>query len=264
MSDPGQQPHQDSGMNTPGAGLPISQNNRWDWRVIVLELVIVFVGLFAALQLDSYRDQQAFKAAQHRHLLRMSQELENYLEFTKDTQTFLRENHEAVTHVSSSLQAAEILNGDEALFQKGVIYFAHLPSNPLPRASYEEMVASGMFSALESEELKKAISGLYSMHEFVETNFEWWRDGALRFEEELASWVDYYDEAPLGDETGFLFNEPERRIRYDFEALAKERRIRNGFYWARDSVSDWYEFTERLRDHAADVDVLIKQQLEAE
>jgi hypothetical protein len=264
MHEPEQQSNQNTGMNAPGAGLPLSQNKRWNWRVIVLELVIVFVGLFAALQLDSYRDQQAFEATQHRHLLRMSQDLETYLGFTASTLEFLQENFQAVSHVSASLEAGEIINGDEKKFEMGVIYFAHLPSSPLPRASYDEMVASGMFSALESEELKKAISDLYSMHDFVEKNFTWWRDGALRFEEELASWVDYYDEAPLTEKTGFLLNEPERRIRYDFEEMANERRVRNGFYWARDSVSDWLKFTEILNEDAAQVNVLIKQQLDIE
>jgi hypothetical protein len=253
---------QTEGLDTPGTGLPMSQNKKWDWRVIVLELVIVFVGLFAALQLDSFRDQQEFQAAQNRHLFRMSQELESYLENTESTRTFLEENFLAVSHVHASLQAGEILNGDEKQFEKGIIYFAHLPSNPLPRASYEEMVASGMFSALESEELKTAISDLYSLHGFVEKNFAWWREGALSFEDELASWVDYYDESPLSGEEGFLSGEPERRVRYDFDELAANRRAKNGFYWARDSVSDWLAFTGFLRTSAQKTNELITQELD--
>ena len=132
-------------------------------------------GLFAALQLENYREARAFREAQHRYLLRMQEELAEYLEAVVHVEEFLVANQRATSHVSRSLQAGEILENDTELFEFGVIYFAHLPSNPLPRATYEEMVASGMFSALESEELKRTISSLFSLHEFTETNFRWCR-----------------------------------------------------------------------------------------
>jgi hypothetical protein len=254
--------HQPTRMQTPGAGLPVSQDRKWDWRVVVLELVIVFVGLFAALQLDSYRDQQEFRAAQQRYLVRMKEDLAEYLVSTEYVQNFLEYNYKAVSYVSDSLQAGKIPGGDTELFERGVIYFAHLPSNPLPRSAYEEMVASGMFSALESEELKKAISLLFSTHEFTEQNFRWWREGALNFENELASAIEYYDDPGVVLEEGFLQGEPIRRVRYDFSELANNRQVRNGFYWAKDSVNDWLSFTIMLRESAADVEALIEQQLQ--
>ena len=33
---------QTTAMQTPGPGLPVSQTSKWDWRIMVLELVIVF------------------------------------------------------------------------------------------------------------------------------------------------------------------------------------------------------------------------------
>jgi hypothetical protein len=255
------EPNQQSNLDEPAAGLPVSQSNKWDWRVVLLELFIVFVGLFAALQLDSYRDEREFREAQSRHLVRLKEDLEEYLVNTEDVLEFLQYNSRAVSHVSASLQAGKIQDEDIELFEFGVIFFAHLPSNPLPRASYEEMVASGMFSALDSEELKQAISRLFSLHEFMESNFRWWREGALEFEGQMSAFVDHYEDPDLSYELGFLEEEIGRRVRFDFDELANSRVVRNGFYWAQDSVSDWLVFTEFVRTSASDVRNRIEHQL---
>jgi hypothetical protein len=246
-------------MSTPGPGLPVSQSNGWDWRVVVLELCIVFVGLFAALQLDSYREDRQFRQDQERHLKRLQVDIADYLEITSIVQEFLDQNHVAVAHVSDSLQAGEIINDDTLLFEQGVIYFAHLPFNPLLRSSYEEMVASGMFSALESENLKSAIANLFFTHDFTENNFSWWRQGALEFENLMMSHVDYYDDPGIIERPGFLNGEPIRRVRYDFEALAASREIRNGFYWAKDVTWDWSYHSARLRNQAVEVEAMIER-----
>lgn len=84
------------------------------------------------------------------------------------------------------------------------------------------MVAAGMFSALESNQLQRAISQLYSTHDFVETNFAWWRDTFLHTERYIHGLVQFYD----GEgETIFMTDtlpEPNRRVAYDFEKLVND------------------------------------------
>lgn len=231
-----------------------------DWRVLTVELLVVFIGLFAALQLDNYRDQQRFEEAQQRYLSRMHGDLADYLEWTAGMMNMLEYNKRAVDHVYESLKAGEIINGDTGLFERGVIYFAHLPSLPLPRSSYEEMVASGMFTALESEDLQSAISQLYSWDESALSNFSWWRVGPMNFQRRLMGFVEYYDDPGEIAGNGIVQNEPIRRVSYDFEVLASDPSFRNGFYWARDSVSDWLSFLQSTRNEAEKVMQLIENQ----
>jgi len=248
-------------MQEPGEGLPLSQNRKWDFRVILLELVIVFVGLFAALQLENFREQRAFIEAQERILVRMQEDLEEFLSTSEMYEDFQEYLTAAVSHVHDSLVAGEILSGNTELFEHGIIFFAHLPTLPLPRSTYEEMVASGMFSALDSEGLKKEISRLFFYHDFVESNFEWWRTGTLEFESVMEEWVEYYSDENPPPDLEFLSRDPNRRVRYDFDELSANLRIRNGFYWAQDSARDWWMFTRDLRQIASRVNEMILEEL---
>lgn len=248
-------------LDQPGAGLPMSQNKKWDWRVIALELLIVFVGLFAALQLDSYRDERSFAQAQQRYLLRLGEDIAGYLETMGPRLAFLERNRIAVQHVADSLQANELLGGDTELFERGLIYVGHLPSSPLPRSAYDEMVASGMFAALESEPLKQAVSELYALSETVSANFAWWRTVALDVEQDLVGQVEYYTEPGDVNQDAFMSQEPRRRVRYDFDSLAGNLRIQNGFYWAADVVGDWQSASLALTDQAKSVEAEIQRAL---
>jgi hypothetical protein len=256
------------GLDRPGAGLPLSQGRGWDWRVVVLELVIVFVGLFAALQLESWREQRAFREDQRRLLERLHDELTTHVDFVQNVQAFLEVSLDATSHVYASLDAGEILGGDEARFEFGLIYFSsHLPVNRLPRSTYEEMVSSGMFTALDSHELSREISALMNLDAFMADNFSWWRMGSLELFDDLKRKVVYYDDASgegvpeLAAALEFLGEQPGRRVRYDFEALAADPEVRNGFYWSRDTVSDWLGFTRALSRSAASVATLIETEL---
>ncbi|MDX1556806.1 MAG: hypothetical protein R3212_12320, partial [Xanthomonadales bacterium] len=165
-----------------------------DWRVLTIELMVVFIGLFAALQLDNYRDQQRFEQAQQRYLMRMHEDLVDYLQWTEGMMSFLEWNKTAVDHVFASLEAGHIIDNDTESFEYGLIYFAHLPSLPLPRSTYDEMVASGMFTALDSQNLQQAISQLFSKEDMVKSNFEWWRVEPVGFGRRLHELVTFYDD----------------------------------------------------------------------
>lgn len=232
-----------------------------NWKTLFFELVIVFIGLLAALQVDEYKDRRAFEAAQQRYLERMHDDLVNYLEKTESTVQFMEQTREAVEHVWASIEAGEIVGEDTEKFEHGLIYIGHLPSNPLPRGAYDEMVASGMFSALESNQLQRAISQLYSTHDFVETNFAWWRDTFLHTERYIHKLVQFYDgegETILMTDT---LAEPNRRVAYDFEKLVNDVKFRNGIYWGRDVRSDWVEWVTQLRTQAEEVRQLLKSEL---
>jgi hypothetical protein len=232
-----------------------------NWRPLLFELVIVFVGLLAALQVDDYRQQREFRQAQQRYLVRLHEDLGLYLRDTEQIFDFLVEARDATNYVWDSIQAGELIGNDRRTFEKGLIYMGHLPSNPLPRSAYDEMVASGMFSALESVELQRAISRLFATHAFMESNFAWWRENVLYDERYIDELVDFYDDPGEPVDRAGMFSEPVRRVDFDLAALATDRVFRNSIYWARDTRSDWVEWNTRLRTQALEVSALLEAEL---
>ena len=234
-----------------------------DWRSLLAELLIVFVGLLAALQIDQWRDQADFRKAETRYLERLNTELNEFVSYQQKVLQLLERNHRAVSHVNDSLAAGELVNGDTAQFELGLIYVMMLPSLNMPRSAYNEMVSSGMFVRLRSEPLKKALSNLYATEEYTERNFGWWRDTVLWLERDLSSYVAYRNEEAEGETFGVINKEPVRRVDFDFEAMQADPNVRSGYYWATDVHSDWIGQYQRIVQLAEDAIAVLASELQS-
>jgi hypothetical protein len=232
-----------------------------NWRWLFAELVIVFVGLFGALQFDEWREQQELYDAETRYLQRLDTDLRAFIEYQERLLVLLERNYRAVKHVNDSLMAGEIMDGDTQQFELGIVYLQMLPSMSLPRAAYDEMVASGMFVRLRSESLKQSLSGLYGWEAWSERNFTWWRVGALELERDFAAYVTYGFEDGPGADFGILTGEPDRRVTYDFDAMRSDPLVRSGYYWAVDIHSDWIDQYRRIRVLAEETVVALEVEL---
>lgn len=229
----------------------MKQRTRLDWRSLGVELFIVFIGLFAALQLDDWREQREFREAETRYLVRLREDLQSFLDYSANVLPFLERNHDAVRHVSDSFAAGRIIDGDTRKFEIGLVYVGHLPSIEVPRTTYDEMVASGMFARVHSEALKREISRLYADASLIEKNFSWWRNSVEDLHTRLYDRVRYYSEdKPDPIATGLTFNEPVRRVEFDFNQLRADPAVTNGYYWATDTHSDWVVWTRGLSETA--------------
>jgi hypothetical protein len=228
---------------------------------LATELLVVFVGLFAALQLDDWRERREQAKTETIYLHRLSEDLHAYVESLELVIPSLESHRRAVQHVSDSLAAGRILEGDTALFEAGLVYVAHLPSIKTPSSAYQEMVASGVFARLRSTELQKAVAELYATHAVVEANFSWWRRLPDELQNDFAPYVEYYSVGPRVKSTDLRATTGEARARYDFDALRARPEIRNGFYWAADTHSDWVEWSSRLLELARAADAAVTKEL---
>jgi len=244
------------------AGFTVKQLAKLDWRSLSAELFVVFIGLFAALQLDDWRQDREFRESETRNLVRLRQDLEGFLEFSSNVLPFLERNYDAVRHVSDSLAAGRILDDDTRKFEIGLIYVGHLPSLMVQRSAYDEMVASGMFARLRSESLKRQISRLYATEAVIDKNFSWWRNSVGELETRLYSRVRYYSEDKLDPVASHMaVNEPVRRVEFDFDELREDPSIRSGFYWATDTHSDWVHWTRGLKEMAERTSAMLDEEL---
>lgn len=217
-----------------------------DWRSLPLELLIVFIGLLAALQVDEWREERQYREAETRYLERLAGDLDASVLRLTDLLEFMESNYRGVRHVHESLVAGEILDGDSRLFETGLIYVGHLPSLTMHSSAYDEMVASGMFARLQPESLKSKVAELYATRATVDANFSWWRLHPLELSRDLDETVVFYSEGARATTNPLLLDEPVRRARFDFEALRADISLRNRFYWAEDTHSDWVHWTREL------------------
>ena len=228
---------------------------------LATELLVVFIGLFAALQLDDWRDRREQAKTETIYLRRLSEDLHAYVDSLETVLPNLESHRRAVKHVSDSLAAGHILDEDAALFEAGLVYAAHLPSLKSPSSAYQEMVASGVFARLRSTELQKSVAELYATQAMVEANFAWWRQGPLELESAYQPYVEYYSVGPRVKSTDLRAKSDEAHARYDFAALRARPEIRNGFYWAADTHSDWVEWSTQLLELARAADAAVTKEL---
>jgi hypothetical protein len=225
------------------------------------ELLVVFVGLFAALQLDDWRERREQAKTETIYLHRLSEDLHAYVESLELVIPTFESHRRAVQHVSDSLAAGRILDDDTALFEAGVVYVAHLPSIKTPSSAYQEMVASGVFARLRSTELQKEVAELYATQAKVEANFSWWRQKPIQLENAFQPYVEYYSVGQRVKSTDLRAEADEARARYDFDELRARPEIRNGYYWAADTHSDWVEWSTRLLELARAADAAVTKEL---
>jgi hypothetical protein len=220
-----------------------------DWRKLAFELVVVFIGLFAALQVDSCRESRKLERAETASLSRLRDDLRDFLARTEPILEQERGFRDAVVHVRRSLVAGRILDADTAQFEYGLLRVGHLPSPALNRTTYDELVAAGMFARLSSDELKRAVSSLYAQEEMTQRNFAWWRDTPQQLMYDFERLIEYEGE------------EPSPGVRFDFDALRESRTIKNGFFWAADTHNDWIDKMEILVSAARNAEALVTAEL---
>lgn len=217
-----------------------------DYRALTAELFIVFIGLFLALQVDEWRENRELDESEVRYLHRLKDDLQAFVEFSERFLVGREKNRAAVQHVSDSFAAGQIIGKDHRKFELGLIYVGHLPDLRLQKSSYDEMVASGMFARLRSEELKTAIAELYATHEQIQRNFSWWRNSTNELFSQLQQYVGPYSEEKPVSDGARMVEATVRRVEFDFEELQGEPSIRNGFFWAADTHNDWIRMTREL------------------
>jgi hypothetical protein len=255
----------DTDVPRPVAPPPGPAPRAWiDWRELLLQLIVVFVGLLAALQVDGWKDERQRRKTELVYLGRLHQDLVDYVAWLDTAIPMLEAHRKAVQHVSDSFAAGRILDGDERLFESGIVYVGHLPSISHPSSAYTEMVSSGAFARIDSIELQRAVGKLFATQATMEANFAWWRGPVLETEARMQPYVEYYAgsgvRVPSPEFSADLQGD---RVRFDFAQLRSHAEIRNGYYWAADTHADWVEWSTRVRALARDADAIVSRELAA-
>jgi len=249
--------------HAPAADASSPSQRPWiDPRELVLQLIVVFVGLLAALQVDGWKEDRQRRETETVYLRRLHDDLRDYIQWLDQTIPFLESHWNAVQFASVALATGKVPDDSALQFEAGIIYVSHLPSVSRPSGAYTEMVSSGVFARIESIELQRAVSKLFAAQATMDANFQWWRAAPQALSTLLNTEVEFYHDNPgrvpsPAFDPGLQGN----RVRYDFEALRRRRDIRNAYVDAADTHADWVEWTRTVRQLAGEADAIVAREL---
>jgi hypothetical protein len=164
--------------------------SKQSWLTLVLELVVVVVGIFLGLQVDSWNDARKDRVLEQQYLASLK----------ADFQADIEELDEAIALAKSRAQLGRLLissidtdrvEGDPNEFIWAV-YSSFLLNYPsYTRATINDLLSTGNLQLLQDANLKAAVAEYYTDIEYRE---QWkinWREAQIAMEHTLPHLLDF-------------------------------------------------------------------------
>lgn len=138
---------------------------RQDWFAIALEFAIVVTSLLLAFQLDRWWEAHQEQARIHGYLQQLLVDLDADRDELRTTMRMADRHSHAAQLLLDSRQDPVRVVADPTRFIDAVRLsgYAYMPR--ANRQTYDELLSSGMFSAIRQPALKREIAGYYASYE---------------------------------------------------------------------------------------------------
>ena len=168
------------------------------------------LGVFIGLQASNWNELRAANLRKNEAIQRLHDESERAVLYFQDRVARAERANGARSEVLQRLADDNWKDADFDYLRQGITSTYYLPFVAPPRAIYDEMLANGLFGAIEDDGVRDAVSGYYSSLTVLEgrilyvrsnrEDFKYWPREGVSF--------DYWPD-----------NEAELLIDFDFEAL---------------------------------------------
>jgi len=190
-----------------------------NWFDVVLEIVIVVVGIFIALQVDSWNSERKERALENQYLTRLHADMVGTLEDQHANDGWDRRQIDAQEIVLRSLRSGELKDQDRDLFGRGLMFLGAINPRGLRWSTVEELKSTGNLTILQSIELRELIGA-------VETSYQRWSQIIAGEEMVLTAHKIELQKRFEATAYGLNYSEP-TEIHYDFEELVTDRELLN-------------------------------------
>lgn len=147
-----------------------------DWFVVLIELLIVVVGIYIGLQVDEWQKEREARAITQSYYTRLLDDLQN-ARVTNDARIVYNET--ALEHAFAALKALE---GPEQAVGQQFLIDVYQATQVWPyesyRATFDEILASGISNAIPDIKLRTRLSNFYT--DFENLRFSQEETPALR------------------------------------------------------------------------------------
>lgn len=192
----------------------IEHFRKQEWTAIFLDFVIVVVGVFVGLQVNTWNAARQLKAEQHSTLVRLLSEAEEGVYYWRWQIFYVESALANQRRLLAALSAGVTAPQDRAAVEDGLMRIAHYPSISPPHAVYDELIASGGLRLISDLETRQAVSAYRGKTDFIEGQLVQFRTASLPKAEYAFRGRVFSAYAPD--------RESLRRFDYDFPALASD------------------------------------------
>jgi len=217
-----------------------------DYGALLLETFVLITGILLALAADRWNQDRLDAIETAQIVERLKSDTARNLIMFEESLPVMEENLANVKALFRALETGS-MDGEGAVhIESGIASIDVVPNYPLVFAGYDELVATGRLRQLKDPTLIDLLSRQRAEYEAALAVVGYWRDNVQGATNALDRYVDYYFTTKQMDESGM-------GVRFDFEAIAGDRLLKNNVFDAVDIHGDWlrlqtsiYELTKKL------------------
>jgi len=137
------------------------RRNSQKWAAVLLDLLVVFVGIFAAFQVDRWNEERRFRSMEYDHLVALSQDFSANRLSLQET---IKDNHETVDSALALLayQTGDPVELDHDTFYNHMREVQSLANWEPRRNAYDVLVATGEMGLIRDDVLKSDLAAYFA------------------------------------------------------------------------------------------------------
>ena len=146
------------------------------WFTVTLEVLIVVVGIFAGLQVDSWNESRKDRAKERAYLIRLEGDIGRDAELLGQSVDQSRRWLDGIVYAWRALDDTSLIDDNPCRFAAGIQRASFNFFPVLSDHTFSEIVSSGHLALIRNSELKNELSRYYTAHESAEQWMDSYRD----------------------------------------------------------------------------------------
>jgi hypothetical protein len=147
-----------------------------NWFTVILEVLIVVVGIFAGLQVDSWNESRKDRVKEREYLVRLQGDIDRDTELLANSVNQSGRWADGITYAWRALDDTSLIDDDPCRFISGIQRASFNFFPVLYDHTFSEIVSSGHLQLIRSSKLKDELSRYYTTHESADQWMDSYRD----------------------------------------------------------------------------------------
>lgn len=147
-----------------------------NWFTVILEVLIVVVGIFAGLQVDSWNESRKDRGKEREYLVRLQGDIDRDTELLADSVGQSGRWADGIIYAWRALVDTTLVDDDPCRFISGIQRASFNFFPVLYDHTFSEIVSSGHLQLIRSSKLKNELSRYYTAHESADQWMDSYRD----------------------------------------------------------------------------------------
>jgi hypothetical protein len=185
-----------------------------NWTAITIEFVLLVLGVFLGMQVANWNDERHLEARRSAALARLHSESEAAIAYLERRIGIIAGEAELRGELLQRLSSNNWQDADPVQMAKALDTLQYAPAVAPPRAVYDELISTGLYSEIGDPRLREAVSAYIAHIGWVERQIDYVRARLVARNDGRT----FAGERPVFDPGGYRQT---RRV-YDFPALSAD------------------------------------------